>query len=393
MLTHAIFVNISLPAVDKALLYLSRCPNLEYLDLQMPCKGERIYELFKTSKSLRTLIVSEDIPLSQRRLTGFLADLPALERIESQRIKLSPAGSAVWPAEMPNLKAIALSSWDVSRSADQTPSLHIGDNCDVGCLNLFLQGIRVLIKPLQETLSKSIPNLEELSLHWKSSYLHRYPFSLTAAGLPKLRRLHLTHMDVTPGMVFPPTLEYLRFDGCTLSPFFDKDPPLKLPNLHSLIIEASYLVDLYPLRTLLSYTSEEALRYLHVDSDVAEDPILETVIEATATKGLREFSVAYMSDFTDSHVRTILNSMPELKVLRAPYTDVTDCSIRAIVEARLASLEEIEGGNPDSSQKRRPNIELVDIRFCNNLSSDAVVYGRARGIEIIEYVGTPQCHT
>jgi F-box/TPR repeat protein Pof3 len=384
MLTHAIFVNISLPAVDKALLYLSRCPNLEYLDLRMPCKGERIYEFFKTSKSLRTLIVSEDIPLSQRLLTGFLADLPALERIESHRTKLSPEGSAVWPTEMPNLKAIALSSWHVSRSADQTTSLHIGDNCDVGCLNLFLQGIRVLIKPLQETLSKSIPNLEELSLRWNSSHFHRYPFSLTAAGLPKLRRLHLTRMDVTPGMVLPPTLEYLRFDGCTVTPFFNKDPPLKLPNLHSLIIETSYLVHLYALRTLLD-ASGEALRYLHFDSgDVTEDTTFETVIEATATKGLREFSVAYMSGFTDSHVRTILNSMPELKVLRVPYTDVTGCSIKAIVEARLASLKEVEGGNPDSSQKRMPNIELVDIRFCENLSSDAVVYGRTRGIEIIE---------
>ncbi|KAN0081983.1 hypothetical protein V8E54_003281 [Elaphomyces granulatus] len=344
MLTHAIFVNISLPAVDKALLYLSRCPNLEYLDLQMPCKGERIYELFKTSKSLRTLIVSKDIPLSQRLLTGFLADLPALERIESHRTKLSPAGSAVWPAEMPNLKAIALSSWD-------------------------------------EALSKSIPNLEELSLRWNSSHLRRYPFSLTAASLPKLRRLHLTRIDAS-SMVLPPTLEYLRFDGCTVFPFVDEDPPLKLPNLHSLIIEASFFVNSNTLRTLLD-ASEEALRYLHFDSgDVTME--FETVIEATATKGLREFSVAYMSGFTDSHVRTILNSMPELKVLRVPYTDVTGCSIKAIVESRLASLKEVEGGNPDSSQKRMPNIELVDIRFCENLSSDAVVYGRARGIEIIE---------
>jgi F-box/TPR repeat protein Pof3 len=134
VLTHAIFVNISSPAVDKGLLYLSRCPNLEYLDIRVPCEEERIHELFKTSKNLRALISSEDLLFSQRLLTKFLAHLPALERIECHTIKLLPERSRMRPTKMPNLKAMALCSAKVE-CLDRFPSVHLWD--DVRCLSLF----------------------------------------------------------------------------------------------------------------------------------------------------------------------------------------------------------------------------------------------------------------
>ena len=88
-LTHATLANISSPDVDEALLYLSRCPNLEYLDIRMPCEGKRIYELFKNSKNLRVLITSTEDILSQMLLTRFVADLPVLERVEHHTAELS----------------------------------------------------------------------------------------------------------------------------------------------------------------------------------------------------------------------------------------------------------------------------------------------------------------
>jgi F-box/TPR repeat protein Pof3 len=129
MLTHATFVNISSPAVDKGLLYLSRCPNLEYLDIRVPCEEKRIYELFKTSKNLRALISSKDLLFSQGLLTRFLADLPALERIECHTT--TPERSRMRPTKMPNLKVIALTSTQEEDPSDGSP-LHLWD--DVRCL-------------------------------------------------------------------------------------------------------------------------------------------------------------------------------------------------------------------------------------------------------------------
>jgi len=332
----------------------------------MPCEGRRIYELFKTSKNLRALIISSDIRLSQKLLTGFLADLPTLERIESHATTLSPADSIIWPTKMPNLKVLALSSGEVRCLANQIPPLHICDNDN-------------------ETLSNSIPNLEELSLCWKSPHLVRYPFGLTAAGLPSLRRLDLSGMCLTANMDFPLNLEYLRFHSCSIRPSFSEELPLKLPNLHSIVYEDSVSVALYSLRILLD-ASEGALRCFHVDSGSGDftDIVVETLTETPAFNGLRELTLANMYGLADYHVCTLLNNLPELKVLRIPYTGITGCTIKAIAEARLASFKEADGGDPDSFQKRMPNIEQVDIRGCEDLSSDAVDYGRARGIEIIK---------
>ena len=232
MLTHATFVNISPPAVGKGLLYLSRCPNLECLDIRVPCEEKRIYELFKTSKNLRALISSKDLLFSQSLLARLLADLPALERIECHTT--TPSRSQMLPAKMPNLKVIALSSAKKEYLIDRSPIVHLWD--DVRCLiNIFLKVIPVLIDPLQGTFSNSIPNLEELRVRWRPSRSF-LPFTLSAAGLPNLRRLDISGMDLTVScMDLPPNLEYLRFDRCITQPY--ELPPLKLPNLHSILLE------------------------------------------------------------------------------------------------------------------------------------------------------------
>jgi F-box/TPR repeat protein Pof3 len=181
-------------------------------------------------------------------------------------------------------------------------------------------------------------------------------------------------------MDLPPSLEYIRLDRCLTQP--DPWHPLKLPNLHSIVLEDSPWVAEFTLGTLLD-ASRGALRYLHIgsfyESDILIELVLKALIDTTASKELRELSLAYVDGFADPHVSTILNNMPKLRVLRIPYSDVTDCAIKAIAEARLASLK-----NLGSFQQRMPNIEQVDIRGCKNLSSDAVDYGRTQGIEIIE---------
>jgi F-box/TPR repeat protein Pof3 len=345
ILTHATFVNISSPAVDKGLLYLSQCPNLEYLDIRVPCEEKRIYELFKTSKNLRALISSKDLLFSQSLLTRFLADLPALERIECHTTT-PPRSSRMRPAKMPNLKVIALTSAQKEYPMDMSSLIHLWN--DVRCLiNIFLKVIPVLIEPLKGAFSNSIPNLEELRLRWISPRKSRsfLPFALSAAGLPNLRRLDISGMVLPMNIMdLPPNLEYLRFHNCFPWPFddfFDEVFSLKLPNLHSIIFEDTPRFTDYA-RIILN-ASEGALRYLHIGTIWD----FEMLIGTTAFKGLRELRLSCIHDLTDSHVFSLLNSvlndMPELKVLHIPYTDITTgCTIKAIAEARGIELIEEE---------------------------------------------------
>jgi F-box/TPR repeat protein Pof3 len=140
-------------------------------------------------------------------------------------------------------------------------------------------------------------------------------------------------------MDLPPNLEYLRFHNCfpfAFNDFIDEGFSLKLPNLHSIIFEDTPRFTNYA-RIILD-ASEGALRYLHI-SNIWN---LEMLIGTTAFKGLRELRLAYIDDLTGSHVFSLLNNMPELKVLHIPYTDITGCTIKAIAEARGIKLIEEE---------------------------------------------------
>jgi len=140
-------------------------------------------------------------------------------------------------------------------------------------------------------------------------------------------------------MDLPPNLEYLRFHNCfpfAFNDFFDEGFSLKLPNLHSIIFEDTPRFTDYA-RIILD-ASKGALRYLHVNNIWN----LEMLIGTTVFKGLRELRLAYIDDLTGSHVFSLLNNMPELKVLHIPYTDITGCTIKAIAEARGIKLIEEE---------------------------------------------------
>jgi F-box/TPR repeat protein Pof3 len=189
---------------------------------------------------------------------------------------------------------------------------------------------------LQGTFSNSIPNLEELRVHWISpgSLL---PFTLSAAGLPNLRRLDIGGMVLPRITDLPPNLEYLRFHNCIPSPFndgFDEVSSLKLPNLHSIIFENLPRFTYYA-RIILD-ASEGALRYLHIANIYNFEMLL--LIGSATVKGLRELRLACIDGLTDPHVFSLLNNMPELKVMHVPYTDITGCTIKAIAEARGIEL-------------------------------------------------------
>lgn len=129
MLTGAIVENLSTPSTPKALQLLSRCPNLEYLDIRTPLKSKDFYDLFKSSKRLRTLITSEDIILPHECVVQLLADLPLIERIEIRNTRSSRSPNAQWPRQLPKLKRLLLCAQDVPNS--EVNSLNIPGLSDV----------------------------------------------------------------------------------------------------------------------------------------------------------------------------------------------------------------------------------------------------------------------
>lgn len=128
MLTGAVVENLSTPSAPKALELLSRCPNLEYLDVRIPYKPKDFYELFKSSKRLKTLITSKDLILPRECVTRLLTDLPLIERIEIHHTRSSPSNTQ-WPKRLPNLKRLFLHAQDVQSS--EFNSLYIPGLSDV----------------------------------------------------------------------------------------------------------------------------------------------------------------------------------------------------------------------------------------------------------------------
>ena len=116
MLTCAMVENLNPPSIHKSLEFLSRCPNLEYLDARTPIKANELYDLFKGSKRLKTLITSPDIVVPHEFVLKFLTDLPLIERIEIFNTRSSPLRNAQWPQSLPNLKRLTICANEVMLS-------------------------------------------------------------------------------------------------------------------------------------------------------------------------------------------------------------------------------------------------------------------------------------
>ncbi|RMJ27336.1 hypothetical protein PHISP_01783 [Aspergillus sp. HF37] len=290
MLTGALIANMATPSTPKALQLLSRCPNLEYLELQSPFAGPDFYDLFKDSKRLRTLITSADVYVPE----GY------------------------------------------------TP---ISDY--------------------------SLSNLGELRLYWAKAN-GRLLFSPRRKVIPRLRRLDISGV-VLKDADLPPSLEYLRIHESSFvgGPFLDEDA-IYLPRLASLVLSDARFITFETLELLLG-TNEVPLRVLHVDCCFGLNGPALVRFNARTSKldSLEEFNVSNVLQINDRVVGAFTSRMTELKTLNVSYTMVTGCTIKNLADSR---------SSPDPNVIK---VARIYAKGCEELSSDAVAYGRARGIEIL----------
>ncbi|KAL2003061.1 hypothetical protein VTN02DRAFT_5139 [Thermoascus thermophilus] len=386
MLTHATLHNVSSASAMKTLELISRCPNLTCLETRIPCDGNTFYEMFKTAKKLRTLITSADVTLGPYHVSKLLASLPLLERIECHGIKPSKYGDPVERMALPALKSVTLSSEDLFMDDRQMPPLEIPGVLDVRSPNLQSED------PLDiRSVAVSTPNLEELRIRWDPIRRLDYLFGLPLASYSKLRRLDLSGLRIrSRSFGLPPSLEYLRLHHCTTDApaTWSNGDRSEAPNLTTLILSDN---DWVTMSTLLEPHGFPILlpplRVLHLDScpGIKGDDLTGRITDPTFTQ-LTELNVSSMPGFKDTHVDLLLAHTPDLKILNVSYTAITGCSIKALADARVRQQEADSRTDGDAStvpSERRPKLERLYVRGCEEVSDDAIVYGRERGIEII----------
>jgi F-box/TPR repeat protein Pof3 len=360
MLTEAIVANLTKASIRKVLEYISRCPNLQHLQILSPSSPNDIYELFKGCKKLKTLLVSSDTTIPQSTLTKLLASFPKLERIEIHNATKSRAPDVHWPPALPNLQSITLGTTESGVHENYIPALYIPR----------------LIDP---TTPLPISNLTELRLHSNPKIFVPYPPSFNPADLPRLQKLDISGLYIGGTFGLPPTLQFLRIRGGAAiealpfaTPTTDESngqlQPLHLPNLTTLIFsDVPWVTHL----TLMAFVANAGapLEVLHVDSCFRVPAAILVSILREHGAHLNTLNLAHVMGVQDSTVAVLVGGVRSLNVLNLAYTDITGVTIKALADSQMAE---------DTA-----NVECLYVKGCEGISSDAIDYGRSKGLVIV----------
>ncbi|KAL2808939.1 hypothetical protein BJX63DRAFT_13792 [Aspergillus granulosus] len=356
MLTQAVVTNLTKASIRKVLEYISRCPNLQHLEILCPFGSEDVYELFRSCKRLKSLLVSAETPIPQSTLTKLLASLPNLERIEIHKATKSRQADVQWPPALPKLQSITLGTTESGVVENYHPALYI-------------PRMAITEPPTPFALS----NLTELRLHSNPHFFVPYPPSFNPADFPRLQKLDISGIYVGGEFALPASLQFLRVHGgaaIEALPFtlYD-DSPLYLPNLETLIFRDVPWVTHVTLMAFMAQ-AKAPLRVLHVDSCFRiTATTLVTLLREYAFQ-LKTLNVANIMGIDDTTIYFLIERLTALKVLNLSYTDITGVTLKMLVDHAQAS-------------DAKAHVESVYIKGCERISSDAIEYGRARGLAVV----------
>lgn len=187
---------------------------------------------------------------------------------------------------------------------------------------------------------------------------------------PNLRHLDLSGIAFTnEGQDFPPNMEYLRFHtGVASWDFLMPDLDL-FKNLKTLIFNDVNWIRPLSLQKILSNTTS-TLSILSLDSCVNMGLGLRECTERGYFDHLTELSLSRLSKVDDDLLQMLLVRMYQVKALHLSYTAVTGRTVKMLADARV------------SEENKAAKVGRVFLKGCESVSSDAVAYGRARGLEV-----------
>ncbi|KAL3465159.1 hypothetical protein BJX64DRAFT_69873 [Aspergillus heterothallicus] len=351
MLTQAVVTNLTKASIRKVLEYISRCPNLQHLEILCPFGSEGVYELFKGCKQLKFLLISAETPIPQSTLTKLLFSLSSLERIEIHKAIKSREADVQWPSSLPRLQSITLGTTESGVAENYVPALYIP---------------RKVITPF------ALSSLTELRLHSNPQIFVPYPPSFNPADFFRLQKLDISGIYVGGEFALPPSLQFLRIHGgaaIEALPFtlFD-DKPLHLPNLETLIFsDVPWVTHV----TLMAFVAQAKapMRVLHVDSCFRiTATTLVTLLREYALQ-LKTLNVAHIMGIDDTTIYFLIERLTALKVLNLSYTDITGVTLKMLADTQVTDA--------------KAHVDCVHIKGCEGVSSDAIDYGRSRGLVLV----------
>ncbi|KAJ5935742.1 hypothetical protein N7466_005289 [Penicillium verhagenii] len=373
MLTQATIKKLPLAQTPRTLEFLSRCPDLEHLELWISHPHKDFFGVFKGSKKLRSLVLSADMAIPHDYLGRFLIELPKLERValwntQNSSAEFLLAGS--WPTSLPNLKSITLCTTQLPPSRPLTsmaPALHIpyivSDMKPHPYQNL--EELRLEANP---------PKVQPLTFPSKDDLGTDHRQNIGDLTLPPLRHLELRGIfpDTLLFAYLPTSLESLTISGGVARPNIVTPVPKTFSNLHTLICSDTGWLSALNLRTML-FELQLPVRKLCLDRcfGLAWLDFTEIVAERannTALVNLQEFSLTHTQSLDDTYANVLVHAFPNLTLLDLSYTSITGCTIRMIAESRVSGSVKID---------------CLILRGCEGISSDAVLYGREQGLDVV----------
>ncbi|KAI3293695.1 hypothetical protein DTO002I6_4641 [Penicillium roqueforti] len=361
-LTNATITNIPPSTMTKVLDMLSRCPQLEHLEVAVAHdQPKQFYSKIQDFRHLKSIVCGADIRLSHASVGGILSTLSKLERAAFLHVwDHSNRGPQTWPQHLPNMKSLTIAS-----SQENNQFLSFRD---------VLPGLGLSV----------YPNLEELRLVWDPARSQSYRFDPVKEEeqLPPLRILDLRGAAVQHNFysILPTSLETLRLfsgsieashlGGNLLTPGENE-----LPNLKTLVFNDTPWVNRSTLSLFLLH-SKAPLRTLHVNlcHNIKSEELFNVLNDSNGAnpelKELTDVGVACMAGMDDTSVKSLWVTLPNLKILDLSQTRITGCTIRMFADTWT------EG--PATAK-----LEGLIIKGCDDVSRDAIDYGRQMGLKIV----------
>lgn len=145
-----------------------------------------------------------------------------------------------------------------------------------------------------------------------------------------------------------------------------------LPNLHTVIFLDAGFITGEILATFLIGT-QAPIHTVSIDEcfnvSAADLKAILAMKHHNPNFKLSELSISHMRDVNDAFVRFIFGMAPDVKVLNLSHTHISGVTIRTCADARTTT----DG----------VKLDRLFVRACEDVSSDAVAYGRERGLEVI----------
>ncbi|KAJ5180841.1 hypothetical protein N7492_004051 [Penicillium capsulatum] len=374
--SHAMIANLTNPSIPKALELVSRCPRLEHLELWVATNSELIYEKFKGLTRLKTLTLAQDIPISRDLVGKLLIALPQLENITMLNVKHgrpqhTPPGPqglpwVSWPQSLPNLKSVTFVSGESLRAPNQTTHA------------LQLPG---LCEHFED--SHAFPSLQELKLISKPSIYQPLPFpgpQVTDGPnrrFPPLRRLELQGVALGPDFVplLPENINYLHVSESAANGPGPLPPTTNFPKLHSLLFDdcrwlTPRMLDAFFLASSPTITTLRIAECSKIDADDVEHMLKQPLEHEQRFQSLSNLALVHTAGFDDNKSRLVLKICHGLKMLNLSRNPITGITVRLFADA-LASSDQVA------------KLDYLVIRQCEDVSWDAIQYGRTKGLQVI----------